>query len=63
MEGKERIFIVPDRTRIQQDEDKKLREEVKRLRLAGGVRVRIVRGTVVSEVLEASVEREGVESK
>ena len=43
----EKIYIVRDLTKVQQDNDKKLREEVKALRLAGVAAVRISRGAVV----------------
>ena len=42
-----RVYIVPDLTRLQQEEDKKLRMEVKTRRNEGGVNVRIVGGKVV----------------
>ena len=41
------MYIVPDLTRMQQDEDKILREEVKNRRNAGALNVRIVSGRVV----------------
>jgi len=41
--------VVPDLTRIQQEEDKILRDEVKRRRLVGEVKVRIVKGEVIGE--------------
>jgi hypothetical protein len=47
MEGMDKIFIVPDLTRVQQLEDKKLREEVKRLRASGERGARIEKGVVV----------------
>jgi hypothetical protein len=47
MEGMDRIYIMPDLTRVQQLEDKKLREEVKRLRAAGERGVKIEKGVVV----------------
>ena len=43
----ERIYIVPDLTRIQQQEDKKLRDEVKKLRQQGQVGVKISKGEIV----------------
>lgn len=46
--GMERIYIVPDLTWQQQEEDKKLREEVRQKRAKGEVNVRIIRGEVVS---------------
>lgn len=45
--GMENIFIVPDLTRVQQEEDWKLREEVRRLKNLGESNVRIVKGEVV----------------
>ena len=47
--GFERIYIVPDLTQEQQREDKKLRDEVKRLRDSGAVNVRISKGSVVAD--------------
>jgi hypothetical protein len=47
MEGMDKIFIMPDLTRVQQLEDKKLREEVKRLRASGERGARIEKGVVV----------------
>jgi PHD-finger len=47
MEGLGRIYIVPDLTRVQQLEDKKLRDEVKRLRATGERGVKIEKGVVV----------------
>jgi hypothetical protein len=47
MEGKERIYIVPDLTRKQQEEDKILRDKVKAFRRAGQVGVKISKGEVV----------------
>jgi Holliday junction resolvase RusA-like endonuclease len=47
MSGKEQIFIAPDMTKLQQDVDRNLREEVKRRRLAGEVNVKIVKGKVI----------------
>jgi hypothetical protein len=46
-EGLDKIYIVPDLTRVQQMEDKKLREEVRRLRAAGERGVKIEKGAVV----------------
>lgn len=46
-EGMERLYIVPDLTKVQQEEDKRLRNEVKRLREAGETNVKIVKGVVV----------------
>jgi len=47
--GMGKIYIVPDLTKIQQTEDKKLREEVKSLRMAGIINVKISNGKVISE--------------
>ncbi len=44
----ERIYIAPDLTRKQQEEDKVKRDEVKKLRLEGNASARIERGIVVS---------------
>jgi hypothetical protein len=46
-EGLDKIYIMPDLTRLQQQEDKALRDEVKRLRTAGETGVRIEKGVVV----------------
>jgi hypothetical protein len=46
-EGLQRIYIVPDLTRMQQQEDKVLRDEVKRLRTSGENGARIEKGVVV----------------
>ena len=43
----EKMCIVPNLTKAQQVSDKKLREEVKALRLSGVVGVKILRGEVV----------------
>jgi hypothetical protein len=45
--GFEAIYIVPDLTRIQQLEDKKIREEIKARRLAGEAGGRVEGGVVV----------------
>ena len=45
-EGLQKIFIVPDQTRMQQEADKVLRDKVKLLR-RDGVEARIVKGEVV----------------
>jgi hypothetical protein len=47
MEGKERIYITPDLTRLQQEDDKKLRDQVKIFRNRGDIDAKIVRGEVV----------------
>ena len=47
--GMEKFYIVPDLTQEQQREDKRLRDEVKRLRDTGAVNVRISKGTVVAD--------------
>ena len=46
-EGMDRIYIVPDMTKVQQEKDKKLREEVKTLRNSGEAGVKISRGEVL----------------
>lgn len=47
MTGKDKIYIAPDLTRKQQDEDRVLREEVRRRKQAGEQRVYISKGVVV----------------
>ena len=47
--GMEKFYIVPDLTQEPQREDKRLRDEVKRLRDTGAVNVRISKGTVVAD--------------
>ena len=47
--GKESVYIVPDLTKVQQEEDWKLRSEIRRRREAGEIRVRVVKGEVVGE--------------
>ena len=44
-----KIYIVPDLTLVQQQEDKKLREEVKRLRENGVANVKIYKGKVLTD--------------
>jgi len=46
-EGMDKIYIAPDMTRVQQLDDRKLRDEVKRLRESGARGVRIEKGVVV----------------
>jgi hypothetical protein len=45
----ERVYVCPDLTRKQQEEDKKLREKVKEYRGQGMLGVKIVKGEVVRE--------------
>jgi len=47
MKGKEGIYIAPDRTRKQQEEDRVLRDKVKAFRNGGKVGVKISKGEVV----------------
>jgi nitrogen fixation/metabolism regulation signal transduction histidine kinase len=65
-EGFQRIYIVPDLTRVQQEEDKALRDEVRRLRVAGENGVRIEKGVVVirkpMRVVETNAQAEGEQS-
>jgi len=49
MEGKGGIYIAPDRTRKQQEEDRVLRDKVKEFRKGGKVGVKISKGKVVRE--------------
>ena len=52
LKGKEnlqRIYLVPDLTKMQQLEDKALRDEVKSRRLRGEIGVKIEKGVVVSK--------------
>lgn len=51
LESFKRIFIVPDLTRMQQEEDKKLRDELRAARQPG-FRARIHKGEVIKEVIE-----------
>ena len=46
-EGLDKVYVVPDLTKMQQDEDKKLRSEVKRLRENGETNVKISKGAVI----------------
>jgi hypothetical protein len=46
--GMERIYIAPDLTRKQQEDDKVLRDKVKGFRSAGEQKVRIERGSIVA---------------
>jgi hypothetical protein len=54
-EGLRRIYVAPDLTRIQQEEDKKLRDKLKEVRGEGKrsenerKNVKIVRGEIVRE--------------
>ena len=53
-DGMQGYYIVPDLTKIQQEDDKKLRNEVRRLREAGNTFARISRGVVVTEARESN---------
>lgn len=57
--GKENIYIAPDLTRQQQEEDKTLREEVRLRRTKGEVGVKISRGEVIAEKMEKGNDNEG----
>ena len=46
-EGFDKIFLVPDLTRNQQEEDKKLRDELKSLKAAGATNVKISKDKVI----------------
>ena len=47
VEGMDKIYIVSDLTKTQQEEEKKLREEVKRIREQGDLTARISKGVIV----------------
>ena len=49
MKEYEKVYISPDLTRLQQEEDKHLRDKVKEFKQQGLSNVKIVRGQVVSE--------------
>jgi len=59
-DGMQGYYIVPDLTKIQQEEDKKLRNEVRRLREAGNTFARISRGVVVTEARESNSQGAGL---
>jgi len=46
--GFEKVYIVPDLMKVQQEEDKKMRDEVKRLREEGDSTARISKGAIVT---------------
>lgn len=48
--GFEEIFVVPDLTKLQQEEDKKLRDKLKEIRESGKKQARIEKGEIVEEV-------------
>lgn len=50
MKGMEKIYIVTDMTRMQQEEDKKLRDKIKSLREDGELHVKIINKEVVREI-------------
>jgi hypothetical protein len=43
------IFIVPDLTKVQQEEDKKLRDKLKEIRISGRRQAKIEKGAIVDE--------------
>ena len=47
--GMDKVFIVPDLTLKQQDEDRKLREEIRKLKSSGVTNAKIFRGNIVFE--------------
>ena len=47
--GMERMYVVPDLTKVQQEEDRKLREEVRRMKDEGVASVKISKGSIVVE--------------
>ena len=49
VEGMDKIYIVSDLTKTQQEEEKKLREEVKRIREQGDLTARISKGSLLGE--------------
>ena len=44
-----KIYLAPDLTRLQQEEDKKLRDKLKELRNSGSKNIRITKGEIVTE--------------
>ena len=60
--GRESIYIAPDLTKQQQEEDKKLRQEVRLRRTSEESKVRIFRGEVIGEKndKDENVEEESV---
>jgi hypothetical protein len=46
----EEIFVVPDLTKLQQEEDKKLRDKLKEIRESGRKQAKIEKGEIVEEV-------------
>jgi hypothetical protein len=44
-----KIYLAPDLTRMQQEEDKKLRDKLKELRNNGSKNIKITKGEIVSE--------------
>lgn len=44
-----KIYLAPDLTRMQQEEDKKLRDKLKELRNSGSKNIKITKGEIVSE--------------
>ena len=50
IEEYKKVFVAPDLTRKQQEEDKKLRAKLKELREAGDAEVRIKKGKIIKNV-------------
>ena len=50
-----KVFVVPDLTRKQQEEDKKLRTKLKEIRESGDNDVRIKRGKIIKNLNGAEV--------
>lgn len=44
-----KVYIVPDLTRLQQGEDKQLRDKLKEIRESGKANARIIRGEIAAE--------------
>ena len=45
----EKIYIVPELTRLQEEEDKKLRDKLKELKQNGEPNIRITKGQIIKE--------------
>ena len=45
----QKICLAPDLTRVQQEEDKKLRDKLKELRSSGAKNIKITKGEIVTE--------------
>jgi hypothetical protein len=48
--GLERVFVMPDLTKMQQDAERKLRDKLKEIRQAGETDAKINRGDIVKFV-------------